>query len=60
MAPESVLSLDVPPHKVDEVHIRLGIAFHYRVDAEKRQIVVEITPPYNLSADVDVASSNAR
>ena len=52
MAPESVLSLEVPPHKVDEVDIRLGTAFDNRNDAEKRKIIVQTTTPYNVSADI--------
>ena len=49
MAPESVLSLEVPPHNVDEVDIRLRTAFDNRVDADKRKIIVQTTTPYNVS-----------
>ena len=52
--PERILSLDVPPYKVYEVDIRLGIAFDNRVDAEKRKIVVQRAPSYNISADVSM------
>ena len=51
MAPESVLSLEVPPHNVDEVDIRLRTAFDNRVDADKRKSIVTTTP-YNISAGI--------
>ena len=54
MPPESVLSLDVPPYKVYEFEIRRGIAFDNRVDAEKRKIVLQRTPSFNISADVSM------
>ena len=54
MAPKSELSLEVPPHKVDEVDIRLRTAFDNRVDAEKRKVILQTTAPYNVSADIDM------
>ena len=54
MAPESVLSLEVPPHNVDEVDIRLRTAFDNRVDADKRKIIVQTTTSYNISADIHI------
>ena len=41
-------------HTVYEVDIRLGITFHYLVDAEKGKVVLQITRPYNISADVNM------
>ena len=52
MAPESVLSLEVPPHKVDEVDIRRRTAFDKLVDAEKRKSVLQTTTPYNIPAGI--------
>ena len=52
MAPESVLSLEIPPHKVDEVEFRLRTAFDNRVDADKRKIILQTTTPYNVPAYV--------
>ena len=54
MAPESVLSLEVPPHKVDEVDIRLSTAFDNRVDADKRKGIMQTTTSYNISADIHI------
>ena len=54
MALESVLSLEVPPHKVDEVDIRRRTAFDDRVDADKRKIILQTTTPYNVSADIHI------
>ena len=52
MPPERLLCLSGPPYKVYEVDIRLGTAFHYRVDDEKRNSVLQITLTYNIPADV--------
>ena len=41
-------------HTVYEVDIRLGITFHYLVDAEKGKVVLQITRPYNISADIHI------
>ena len=52
--PERVNRLAVPPYKVYEVDIRLGTTFHFRVDAEKRNAVLQTAPIYHISADVDM------
>ena len=52
VAPENVLSLEVPPHKVYEVNIRRRTAFDKRVDAEKRKSILQTTTPHNIPAGI--------
>ncbi len=51
---EHVLCLNGPPYKVYEIDIRFRTAFHYSVDAEKRNSVLQITLTYNIPADIHV------
>ena len=52
--PERLHRLALPPYKVYEVDIRLGTTFHFRVDAEERNAVLQNAPAYHISAYVDM------
>ena len=52
--PERVNCLAVLPYKVYQVDIRLGTTFHFRVNAEKRNEVLQTAPTYHVPADVDM------